>query len=43
MKGGAPVVFHYVTLPELGQEVLVVRDNDELEVGVVLAFVDNTA
>ena len=40
---GLPVVFHHVGLAKLTEEVLVVSDDDELEVGVALALVDDTA
>ena len=37
----APIIIYDVTLAQLPQEVLVVSDDDELEVGVVPSFVDN--
>ena len=37
-----PVVVHHITLTQLPQEVLVVGDDDELEVGMVLSFIDDT-
>lgn len=37
-----PVVIHHIALTQLPQEVLVVSDDDELEVGMVLSFVDDT-
>ena len=36
-------MFHDITLAELLEEPLVMRDDDQLEVGVVLSFVDDTA
>lgn len=36
-----PVVFHNVGLSKLAKEILVVGDNNELEVGVALALIDN--
>lgn len=36
-------MFHNITLAELLEEPLVMRDDDQLEVGVVLSFVDDTA
>ncbi len=38
---GLPVVLHDVTLPEFCQEVLVMRDDYELEVGDISALVDD--
>ena len=38
----APVIVDYISLAQLPQEVLVVSDDDKLEVGVILAFIDNT-
>jgi hypothetical protein len=38
-----PIMIHDFTLPKLGQEVLVVSDDDELEVAVSLSSVDNPA
>lgn len=38
---GLPVVLHDVTLPELSQEVLVMRDDYELEIGDISALVDD--
>ena len=38
-----PVIFHDVGLSEFTQEIFVVRDNYELEVGVALPFIDNAA
>ena len=38
-----PVVLHNIALPQFTQEVLIVRDDDELEVRVALALVDDTA
>lgn len=38
-----PVVLHHITLTKLSQEVLVMRDDYELEVCVISALVDNTA
>ena len=40
---GSPVVLHHVGLAKLTEEVLVVGDDDELEVRVTLALVDDTA
>ena len=39
---GLPVVLHHVGLAKLAKEVLVVSDDDELEVRVILALVDDT-
>ena len=36
-------MFHDITLAELLKEPLVMRNDDQLEVGVVLSFVDDTA
>lgn len=36
-----PIVFHDVTLTQLSQKVLIVGDDNQLEVGMTLAFVDN--
>ena len=36
-------MFHDITLAELLEEPLVMRNDDQLEVGVVLSFVDDTA
>ena len=41
-SGHSPVVLHDIALPKFTQEVLIVRDDNELEVGASLAFVDNT-
>ena len=35
-------MFHDISLPQLPQEVFVVSDYDQLEVGMVLAFVYDT-
>ena len=40
---GLPVVLHHVGLAKLTKEVLVVSNDDELEVRVTLALVDDTA
>jgi hypothetical protein len=37
----SPIVFHNTTLTELPKEILVVRDDEKLEVSVVLSFVDD--
>lgn len=37
----SPVVFHYIGLSELAEETLIVRDDDELEIRVILAFIDD--
>lgn len=37
-----PVIFYNFTLTQLPQEIFIVSDDDQLEVGMVLAFVDNT-
>lgn len=39
----APVVIEHVALAQLVQEVFVVRDDDQLEVGLVASFFDDTA
>ena len=39
----SPIVLHGITLTELPKEVLVMRNDDKLEVSVVLSFVDDTA
>ena len=36
-----PVIFHHITLTEFSQEILVMSDDDELEIGVVPALVDD--
>jgi hypothetical protein len=38
----SPIIFHGVTLTELPKEILVMRNDDKLEIGVVLSFVDDT-
>ena len=38
-----PVMFHHITLAKLFEEALVMRNNNQLEVGVILALVDDTA
>ena len=40
-SGHSPVVLHDIALPKFTQEVLIVRDDNELEVGASLAFVDD--
>ena len=37
----SPVVLHNVRLPELAQEVLVMRDDDKLKVGMVFPFIND--
>ena len=39
---GVPIILHYVCLSQLSQEVLVMCDDYQLEVCVVLPFIDNT-
>jgi hypothetical protein len=39
----SPIIFHDITLTELPKEILVMRDDDKLEVSVVLSFVDDAA
>jgi hypothetical protein len=39
----SPIVFHNTTLTEFPKEILVVRDDEKLEVSVVLSFVDDAA
>ena len=39
--GRSPVVLHHIALPELPQEVLVMGDDDELEIRVIPAFIDD--
>ena len=39
----SPIILHDITLTELSKEVLVMRDDDKLEVSVVLSFVDDAA
>jgi hypothetical protein len=39
----SPIIFHDITLAELPKEILVMRNDDELEVSMVLSFVDDTA
>ena len=41
MRICVPVIVHNIALAQLPQEVLIVSDNDKLEVGVILPFVDN--
>lgn len=38
-----PIVFHDVTLTELPKEIFVMRDDDKLEVSVVLPLVNDAA
>jgi hypothetical protein len=40
-RANLPIIFHDITLPELPKEILVMRDDDELEVSMVLSFVDD--
>ena len=39
----SPIVFHNITLTELPKEIFVMRDDDKLEISVVLSFVDDAA
>ena len=39
----SPIIFHDIILAELLKEPFVMRNDDKLEVGVVLPFVDDTA
>lgn len=36
-----PIVFHHITLSQFAKEILIVRDDNELEIGVVFAFIDD--
>lgn len=38
-----PIVFHDVTLTELPKEIFVMRDDDKLEVSVVLPLINDAA
>ena len=39
----SPIIFHDITLAELPKEILVMRNDDKLEVSMVLSFVDDAA
>jgi hypothetical protein len=41
MNSHVPIILHHITLTQLAKEVLVVRDNNQLEIRMVLAFVDD--
>lgn len=39
--GHIPIVFHHITLSQFAKEILIVRDDNELEIRVVFAFIDD--
>lgn len=41
MEGHKPVIFHHIALPQFPKKVFVMCDNNELEIRMCLAFVDN--
>lgn len=41
-KYGSPVIFHYIGLAQFPKEILIVSDDDELEIVVILSFIDDT-